>query len=71
MVRYLEAEEREELLKIDLMQYGDHQDDCAIRDLCPYVRMCDCGWADIEIEHHYAADPVAEWGEEPEEQGEY
>lgn len=45
-------------LQIDLMRFGDHLEECDIHaneNLTPgYYMACDCGWAEVEIERHYA-----------------
>jgi hypothetical protein len=91
MVRYLKAEDALDLMQTDLMQYGDHQPDCDVHAneyLAPQHYMaCDCGWAEVEQERHYAAAPGGELTAKeeanalldadgidhfnPEEQGEY
>ncbi len=64
MVRYLKAEARVEAgdkerdtLQIDLLQYGDHQNTCALYHHGKHVQLCDCGWAEVEQARHYTAAP--------------
>ncbi len=58
MLRYLNAEVREEQLRVDLMTFGNHLNDCEVwmnehREPGHYAK-CSCGWAEVEQGEHYA-----------------